>query len=148
MGVASSAYLNLVADSLHNFTDGLAIGASYASGHGLGLATTLSILFHEVPHEIADFTILVQSGFTIRAAILAQFGTAIASLVGTVIGLLSQFQEGAEHLLLAITTGGFLYVATVSLLPALIREKSSLKQSICEVVALLIGISVMSLVEH
>lgn len=51
-----------MADFAHNFTDGLAIGASYLAGHNIGIVTTLTILFHEVPHEIGDFAILIQSG--------------------------------------------------------------------------------------
>lgn len=60
----ASGWLNLFADSMHNFTDGIAIGASFASGHGLAYATFLSVIFHEIPHEIGDFTILIQSGLT------------------------------------------------------------------------------------
>jgi zinc transporter 7 len=40
--------LNLVADMFHNFTDGLAIGASFAAGKNVGIVTTATILFHEV----------------------------------------------------------------------------------------------------
>lgn len=54
--------LNLAADSLHNFSDGIAIGASFASGKGLGYSTALATLLHELPHEIGDFAVLVQSG--------------------------------------------------------------------------------------
>ena len=43
-----AGYLNLVADGFHNFTDGLAIGASFAAGQGVGMVTTFTILFHEV----------------------------------------------------------------------------------------------------
>lgn len=57
-----AGYLNLAADFLHNFTDGLAIGASYLAGESIGYVTTITILLHEVPHEIGDFAILVQSG--------------------------------------------------------------------------------------
>lgn len=57
-----AGYLNLAADFTHNFTDGLAIGASYLAGNKIGLVTTVTILFHEVPHEIGDFAILIQSG--------------------------------------------------------------------------------------
>ena len=65
-GISLSApgWLNLIADSMHNFTDGIAIGASFASGQGLARATFLSIIFHELPHEIGDFTILIQNGLT------------------------------------------------------------------------------------
>lgn len=61
-----AGYLNLVADFLHNFTDGLAIGASYLAGNSVGYVTTFTILLHEVPHEIGDFAILVQSGCSKR----------------------------------------------------------------------------------
>lgn len=57
-----AGYLNLAADFTHNFTDGLAIGASFLVSRNLGIITTLTILLHEVPHEIGDFAILVQSG--------------------------------------------------------------------------------------
>lgn len=59
-----AGYLNLVADFLHNFTDGLAIGASYMAGTSIGYVTTLTILLHEIPHEIGDFAILIQSGYS------------------------------------------------------------------------------------
>lgn len=61
-----AGYLNLVADFLHNFTDGLAIGASYMAGNSIGYVTTFTILLHEVPHEIGDFAILIQSGYSKR----------------------------------------------------------------------------------
>lgn len=54
--------LNLAADALHNLSDGIAIGASFASGSGLGYSTALATLLHELPHEIGDFAVLVQSG--------------------------------------------------------------------------------------
>lgn len=61
-----SGYLNLAADFIHNFTDGLAMGASFLVGPTVGTVTTLTILLHEVPHEIGDFAILIQSGCTKR----------------------------------------------------------------------------------
>lgn len=60
--LAVAGWLNLAADFAHNFTDGLAIGASFLAGQSIGVITTLTILLHEVPHEIGDFAILVQSG--------------------------------------------------------------------------------------
>ena len=57
-----AGYLNLAADFAHNFTDGLAIGASYAAGRSVGIITMVTILLHEVPHEVGDFAILMQSG--------------------------------------------------------------------------------------
>lgn len=64
--ISTSGWLNLMADSMHNFTDGIAIGASFAVGKSniLALTTFLSVLFHEIPHEIGDFSVLVNSGLT------------------------------------------------------------------------------------
>lgn len=59
-----AGYLNLAADFLHNFTDGLAVGASYLVGNTVGVVTTITVLLHEVPHEIGDFAILIQSGYS------------------------------------------------------------------------------------
>ena len=67
-----AAILNLIADVMHNFCDGLAIGATYASGKSLALATTVSIFFHEIPHELGDYSILVESGYTKEQAIRTQ----------------------------------------------------------------------------
>lgn len=61
-----SGYLNLAADFTHNFTDGLAIGASYLAGRTIGIITTVTVLLHEVPHEVGDFAILIQSGCSKR----------------------------------------------------------------------------------
>lgn len=89
-----------------------------------GLAT-LSILFHEIPHELGDFAILVKQGFSKQQAILAQFGTAIAAMMGTYVGLLTANVAGEE--LLFITAGGFVYLATVNILPELLDEHRSWK---------------------
>ena len=67
-----AGFLNLFADCFHNFTDGLAIGASFAAGESVGTITTLTILLHEVPHEIGDYAILIQSGVPPMKAIMLQ----------------------------------------------------------------------------
>ena len=64
--VKVSAYLNLAADCTHNFTDGLAIGASFLVSRNVGMITTLTIFLHEIPHEIGDFAILIQAGASKR----------------------------------------------------------------------------------
>ena len=111
--MAPAGWLNLVADSMHNFTDGIAIGASFSSGAGLAKVKVLSVLLHEVPHEIGDFTILVHSGLSKWQAIQAQFVTAVAAFVGTLVGLaFSNMNKTAQDVLLCTTTGGFLYVST------------------------------------
>ncbi|GFQ81451.1 zinc transporter SLC39A7 [Trichonephila clavata] len=141
-----AGYLNLAADFTHNFTDGLAIGASYIAGSGIGLITTLTILLHEVPHEIGDFAILIQSGCSKRKAILLQLVTAIGAVAGTACSLFAEgMDERATNLILPFTAGGFIYIATVSVIPDLL-EDTKFWQSVKEVVALLVGVFMMVLI--
>lgn len=137
-----SGYLNLAADFTHNFTDGLAIGASYLAGNNIGIVTTVTILLHEVPHEIGDFAILVKSGCSRRKAMALQLVTALGALSGTVISLLGANEEAAPWVL-PFTAGGFIYIATVSVLPELLEESTKLLQSLKEISALLAGVGLM-----
>lgn len=41
-----AAYLNLVADFMHNFTDGLAIGASFIAGPAVGFGQKTIFRIH------------------------------------------------------------------------------------------------------
>ncbi|KAF5341754.1 hypothetical protein D9611_001817 [Ephemerocybe angulata] len=74
-----SAYLNLFGDFVHNITDGLAMAASFYASPAIGATTTLACFAHEIPHEIADYSILVRSGFTKRQAMQSQFLTAVGA---------------------------------------------------------------------
>ena len=83
-----AGYLNLAADCFHNFTDGLAVGASFLAGDSIGMITTLTILFHEIPHEIGDFAILIQSGVPRGKAIALQLLTAVGAVTGCAVSLI------------------------------------------------------------
>ena len=141
-----AGFLNLAADCFHNFTDGLAIGASFLAGESIGIITTLTILLHEVPHEIGDFAILIQSGVPRNKAIALQALTAIGALTGCVVSLLlGGATEAAASLTLPFTAGGFIYIATVSVIPELL-EGATFKQSVMEVIALLMGVLMMVII--
>ncbi|KAM6899728.1 zinc transporter Slc39a7 [Xenentodon cancila] len=142
-----SGYLNLAADFTHNFTDGLAIGASFLVSPAVGAVTTLTILLHEVPHEIGDFAILVQSGCTKRKAMCLQLLTAVGALAGTACSLLAEgVGAAATAWILPFTAGGFVYIATVTVLPELLAGRSSFGQSLMEILALLFGVGMMVLI--
>ncbi|XP_055295595.1 protein catecholamines up [Sitodiplosis mosellana] len=143
--ISVSGYLNLAADFTHNFTDGLAIGASYLAGNSIGVITTITILLHEVPHEIGDFAILIKSGCSKRKAMALQLLTAVGALSGTIIALLGTNGEAAPWVL-PFTAGGFIYIATVSVLPELLEESTKLGQSLKEIAALLAGVGLMIII--
>ena len=141
-----SGFLNLAADFTHNFTDGLAIGATFVAGEKMGIITTVAILLHEVPHEIGDFAILVHSGFTKWQAMKLQFVTAIGAMIGTVVGLLTGGIESANNVILPITAGGFIYISTVSVIPELLEDCDSMVQTILELLAAASGVGLMTLI--
>ncbi|XP_057671436.1 protein catecholamines up [Diorhabda carinulata] len=144
-----AGYLNLAADFSHNFTDGLAIGSSYLAGNTIGIVTTITILLHEVPHEIGDFAILLQSGVSRKNAMLLQLTTALGAVAGTALSLLAQNSSGAmaASWILPFTAGGFIYIALVSVIPELLdEEKPSVVQTLLQVAAMLLGVGMMVII--
>eukprot|EP01120_Amphizonella_sp_Union-15-10_P004415 TRINITY_DN15048_c0_g1_i1.p1 TRINITY_DN15048_c0_g1~~TRINITY_DN15048_c0_g1_i1.p1 ORF type:complete len:442 (-),score=70.81 TRINITY_DN15048_c0_g1_i1:36-1361(-) len=136
-------WLNLFADGFHNFTDGLAIGVSFATGNSMGLATAIAVFFHEVPQELGDFAILLHAGFSKRDALLFNFLSATIAIVGTVIGLsLGEDASKSEKWLLAIVTGGFLYIGLADMLPE-IADKFQPRNIIRQTIAILSGMGMM-----
>jgi len=85
----------------------------------MGLTTTAAVFFHEIPHEIGDYAILIQSGFSRRQAMFAQVGTACGALFGTFIGLITGDVSDSVQWIIPFTAGGFIYVATGNDMPLL-----------------------------
>ena len=140
-----SGYLNLVANCTDNFTHGLAIAASYVAGPMVGFLTTLAILCHEIPHEIGDFAILINSGFSLKEAAKAQMLTATGGLVGVIAGLTAEYLSSVSSWLLPYTAGGFLYIALVSIVPEILEVKTG-KHLVLDMLSLCVGVVVMAMV--
>ena len=138
-----AGYLNLAADFFHNFTDGLAIGASFLAGNSVGFATTVMIFCHEIPHEIGDYAILIQSGHSPFRAKCLQLLTAVGALLGCIVSIsFGELGDAVTARVLPFTAGGFIYIATVSVIPELL-EGTTLKQSLWEIAFLILGVAMM-----
>ncbi|KEZ41171.1 hypothetical protein SAPIO_CDS7251 [Scedosporium apiospermum] len=158
--------LNLIADFTHNITDGLAMSASFYASPTVGASTTLAVFLHEIPHEVGDFALLVQSGFSKRAAMGAQFVTAIGAFLGTLIGIFIQEFGGSNaeddmsmtggiwgtsltwgDMLLPFTAGTFLYVGTVAVIPELLEtgpnKALELRKTLGQFAAVALGAGIM-----
>lgn len=124
-------YLNLVGDGLHNFIDGVIIVAAFSLSPGLGVATTLGVILHEIPQEISDFGVLIYGGLSKARAIFFNFISAIFAVAGAVGGfLIVNAVEGVIPLLVGITAGGFIYVSASDLIPELHKESNFTKSMI------------------
>ncbi|XP_055457004.1 zinc transporter ZIP13 isoform X2 [Psammomys obesus] len=142
-----SGYLNLLANTVDNFTHGLAVAASFLVSKKIGLLTTMAILLHEIPHEVGDFAILLRAGFDRWTAAKLQFSTALGGLLGACFAIWTQSPRGVEETvvwILPFTSGGFLYIALVNVLPDLLEEDDPW-HSLQQVLLLCSGVVVMVL---
>jgi zinc and cadmium transporter len=78
----SSGYFLLVGCTVHNFIDGVVIAASFLVSPALGLATTVAVVAHEIPHEVADFGVLLRAGFRRSTALFLNFTSGLAAMLG------------------------------------------------------------------
>ncbi|RMD45613.1 ZIP family metal transporter [Candidatus Pacearchaeota archaeon] len=143
--VSPTAYLNLIGDAIHNFIDGVIIMASFLIGHATGIATTISIILHEIPQEVGDFGVLINSGFSRKKALFLNFISALFSLIGGISAFffLGNFESYIPSAVL-FAAGGFIYIATTDLFPELHREKNSIK-IIIQFIAVILGIILIGL---
>lgn len=136
---------NLIGDGVHNFLDGLIIGASYLVNIPVGIATTVAVIFHEIPQEIGDFGVLLHGGFSKFKALLFNFLTALTAIVGGGIAVLaSNIVPSITDYIIPIAIGGFIYIAGSDLIPEL-HKNFQIKNSIIQIIALVLGIVVMAL---
>ena len=136
------AYMNLFGDGVHNFIDGLIIGASYIASIPVGIATTIAVILHEIPQEIGDIGVLLHGGFNRKKALLTNFATALTAVAGTVISLLLGSIEGFIQFLLPFAAGGFIYIAAADLIPEIHKECEATK-SLTHLIMIFFGVLVM-----
>jgi zinc and cadmium transporter len=137
------AWMNLWGDFFHNIIDGLTIATSYLLNTGAGIATTLAVVFHEIPQEIGDFGVLLHGGFKIKKALFLNFLTALSAIIGAVISLL--LNNRIEHLTLFLApfaAGNFIYIASSDLIPELHKE-TEIKKGLIQTITFLLGVLVM-----
>lgn len=117
--------LILVGDAFHNFVDGIVIAAAFLTSIPLGVAAALAVIAHEVPQEVGDFAILLDSGYSVRSALFLNIVSAGATLPGAVLGYLWLGESmAAMPYVLALSTASFIYIAAADLIPTLHRRSA------------------------
>lgn len=138
------ATMNLIGDGLHNFIDGVIIGASYLVSVPAGVATTVAVFLHEIPQEIGDFGVLLHAGYTRKKALLMNFLLALTALLGVILVSLMGDIERFVPFLIAFAAGNFVYIAGSDLIPELHKE-TGLRSAFYQFIALVLGVAVMAL---
>jgi zinc and cadmium transporter len=140
-GVSKSAgALIIIGDGIHNFVDGVLIGAAFLTDVQLGIVTSLAVAAHEIPQEVGDFAILLQSGYGKGKAL---FYNILASLTTVIGGVLAYFSLADLHdslpYFLALAASSFIYIAVADLIPSL-HKKTDTKTSLQQIALIVAGV--------
>ncbi|MBT4350942.1 ZIP family metal transporter [Candidatus Woesearchaeota archaeon] len=142
--VHTFAYMSIFGGAVHNLIDGLIIAVSFITSIPLGITTTLAVALHEIPQEIGDFGVLVHGGFSKLKALSYNFLSALAAIVGGLIGFLLPINNLAQ-ILIPIAAGGFIYISASDLIPEL-RKETNKKRSFLNLLVFIIGLLLMYII--
>lgn len=117
--VAAIAWMVILGDGIHNFSDGLAVGAAFSNSITGGISTSIAVFCHELPHEIGDFAVLLRAGMTVKQAIIYNCVSSVLGFGGMLIGVLVGNFGSAPLWIFACIGGVFIYIAFVDMLPEL-----------------------------
>jgi zinc and cadmium transporter len=130
----------ILGDSIHNFVDGVLIGAAFLTDVQLGIVTSLAVAAHEIPQEVGDFAILLHSGYKRGEALLYNILASLSTVVG---GVLAYFSLGDLHHILpyflTLAASSFIYIAVADLIPSL-HQKTDIKTSLQQIGFILAGV--------
>lgn len=138
-------YLILVADCIHNFVGGLAIGGSFLAGVSVGIITWLVEAAHEIPQELGDFGVLVFGGWPVRRALIWNYLTALSVIPGGLIAYFAADMVDTTYLL-PFAAGNFLYIAASDLIPE-VKQSASIVSGIIHFLDFVVGLGLIFLIK-
>jgi zinc and cadmium transporter len=140
-----SGLLIVVGDTVHNFIDGVLIAAAFLQSTELGVITAIAIIAHEIPQEVGDFLILLNSGYSRARALTMNVLSSLATIVGGLIGYFAlQVVADWEPLLLGVVAASMIYVAVADLIPGLHRSPQ-LRDTASQALLIALGIGSIAL---
>lgn len=150
--ISTVAWMIILGDGLHNFIDGISIGAAFSESILSGVSISVAVICEEFPHELGDFAVLVSSGMTVRQALGYNFLSACTCYFGMAIGIILGDVNDSASYISALAAGVFLYIALVDMmgeLSATLEETSrdsitkTLKLLLLQNIGIFIGISII-----
>jgi len=141
-----SGLMITVGDSFHNFVDGILIAAAFLQSTELGVVTAIAIIAHEIPQEIGDFLVLLNSGYSRMAALALNLLSSLAMLVGALLAYFAlRAAEEWISTVLALAAASMIYVAVADLIPGLHR-RTELHATAQQVALIAVGVALIWLV--
>jgi zinc and cadmium transporter len=132
--------LILIGDGIHNFVDGVLIAAAFLTDVKLGIITSLAVATHEIPQEVGDFAILLDSGYSKKKALIYNMLSSLTTVIG---GVLAYFSLEDLHAslpyFLTLAASSFIYIAVADLIPSL-HEKTDIKTSLQQIALIFAGV--------
>eukprot|EP01060_Flectonema_neradi_P030141 TRINITY_DN430_c0_g1_i10.p1 TRINITY_DN430_c0_g1~~TRINITY_DN430_c0_g1_i10.p1 ORF type:complete len:583 (+),score=139.17 TRINITY_DN430_c0_g1_i10:61-1809(+) len=144
--VSRIVWVVVIADGVHNITDGLSIGAAFSTSNSLGLSTALASGFHEIPQEVADFAVLLAAGLSPFQAVVLNLLSGCSSIIACFIACaVGTSSNSSTTWFLAITVGSFVYLATGIVLPEVLHavDKIRFKQLAVHSFGMILGALLM-----
>lgn len=114
--IQTVAWMIIFGDGIHNFIDGLSIGAAFSESILTGVSVSVAVLCEEFPHELGDFAVLLNAGMRSREALLYNFLSACTCYLGLIIGILLGELDGNIYIF-GLAGGMFLYISLVDMVP-------------------------------
>ncbi len=147
-GAKTAGVFIILGDSIHNFVDGVLIAAAFLMDAHLGIVTSLAVATHEIPQEVGDFAILLQSGYSQRKAL---FYNVLSSLTTVVGGVLAYFSLETLHdslpYFLALAASSFIYIAVADLIPSL-HKRTDIKTSLQQITLIGAGVALICTLQN
>jgi zinc and cadmium transporter len=135
--------MSLVGDGLHNFMDGIAIATAFSVSPAVGVATTMAIVLHEIPHEVGNYATLVHAGFSRGKALALNLLVGLTAVLGAGVALVFiELIESAGSYLSVFAAGSLLYIAMSDLIPE-VHSDHEAKFKIWPFLALVAGIMML-----
>jgi zinc and cadmium transporter len=138
--------LIITGDIIHNALDGVAIAAAFLISVPTGIVTTIAVAAHEIPQEIGDFGLMLAKGMRRGKVLLVNAISALATVAAAAL----TFMLGSEEhlplgLLIGLSAGFLLYIATSDIIPEIHEHSSKQKFLGWQPILLLIGVVVVGL---
>lgn len=122
----NGARMLLIGDTIHNIADGVVIASAFMLNPTVGILTTIGIALHEIPQEIAEFGVLLQSGYSRTRAALLNLVSAFGAVIGVLLTYLFAVSLGNYiFIITGIAAGNLLYIATADFIPELRHSHSN-----------------------